>query len=104
MDDYIYSNNRRLTQHDRRQIVDCLLSHKLSNYGYDWKTFKSMSTKRSQLRKILRFADVEKLNWKNIDLSRFHFRHETLEGYIVCQSANEEITRLMECLVSKKKN
>jgi len=98
-----YSNHTQLSQDQKRQIVDYLINHRLSNYGYNWKVFRSMSAQRSRLRATLRLADIDKLNWSNLSLNRFQFEDGEV-WYIVGQSANEEITHLMECLVSKKKN
>ena len=98
-----YSNHTELSQDQKRQIVDCLINHRLSNYGYNWKVFRSMSAQRSRLRNILRPADINKLNWDNLSLSRFQFEDGEVY-YIVGQSSNEEITHRMQQLISKNKN
>lgn len=104
-------NDNELPQAQKQQIVDYLIADRMSNYGYDWKTFKKMSAQRSRLRAMLRLADINKenhqspfgLNWKNLDLGRFHFKNGEVT-YIVGQSSNEEITCRMQELVSKNKN
>jgi len=99
-----YSNHTELSQDQKRQIVDYLIEQRMSNYGYEWKVFRSMSAQRSKLRNILRLVDINKLSWDNILLHRFYFRDGQLMDYIVGQSSNEEITRIMKALVSKTKN
>jgi hypothetical protein len=98
-----YSNHTELSQDQKQQIVDCLINHRLSNYGYNWKVFRSMSAQRSRLRATLRLADIDKLNWSNLSLNRFQFEDGEV-WYIVGQSANEEITHRMQQLVSKTKS
>jgi hypothetical protein len=99
MKDPFYSNHEDLTLEQKQQIVDYLIADRLSNYGYDEKTFKRMSSHRSQLRKMLRLADINKLDWLETDLSRFYFRDGILVGYVIAQSSNEEITRKMRALL-----
>jgi hypothetical protein len=87
-------------------LVKDLLSEKCSNYGYDYKDFKRISSQRSKARKnFLDFA-----TW-NIATLTERVRHEnriqqsTSDGslyYVVGQSANEEITNLMRRLVNPK--
>lgn len=98
-----YKNHNDLTQAQKQQIVDYLIADRMSNYGYDWKTFQKMSAQRSKLRKILRLADINKLNCDNLSLNRFQFKDGEVD-YIVGQSSNEEITHRMQQLVSKNKN
>jgi hypothetical protein len=100
MKDQFYSNHGDLTLAQKQQIVAYLIADRMSNYGYDWKTFKRMSSHRSQLRAMLRLADINKLDWLEADISRFHFRDGTLVDYVVAQSCNEEITRKMRALLA----
>jgi len=39
MKDQFYSNHGDLTLAQKQQIVDYLIADRMSNYGYDWKTF-----------------------------------------------------------------
>lgn len=86
-------------------FVKELLNSKCSNYGYDYKDFKRISSQRSKARKeFLNFA-----SWNMstlIERVQIESRVQTgINGelhYIVGQSANEEITNLMRRLVNPK--
>jgi hypothetical protein len=101
---HFYTNHKELSQDKKQQIVDYLLAGRLSNSGYDWNVFKSMSAQRSRLRAILRLADINKLNWRKLSLEDFEFKDGTLCRYIIFWSFNEDITWRMQELVSKNKN
>ncbi len=99
-----YSDHNDLTQAQKQQIVDCLLDYPMPDYGYDWTKSQKMSARRSKLRKILQFADINKLNWENLYLEEFHFKDGEV-NYNVGQSGSEDIIAWrMQQLVSKTRN
>lgn len=113
---YIYVNHKNLTQEQKQHIIDLLLAHRMYDctrnhedpWGRDidddeWKPFKQLSKQRSQLRRILRLADLNKLCWDNLNLNRFGFNNGEVR-YLGIQCENEEITCRMQELVSVKKN
>ena len=103
-----YKDHTELSQAQKQQIVDCLLADRMNGYEfgvryYGFDHFKKMSAQRSRLRKRLRFAEINNLNWKNLYLHHFHFENGEVEC-VVDLSPNQEITRYMQQLLSKTKN
>jgi hypothetical protein len=110
---YIYLNHRDLTQEQKQQIINLLLAHRMYDCARnhedrdidndEWKPFKQLSEQRSQLRRILRFAGLNKLCWDKLNLNLFGFNNSKVR-YLSIQCENKEITSRMQELVSVKKN
>ena len=113
---YIYLNHKDLTQEQKQKIIDLLLAHRMydcaRNHADLWgrdiendegQPFKQLSEQRSRLRRILRLADLNKLQWDNLNLYRFGFNKDKVH-YLSIQCENEEITSRMQELVSTKKS
>ena len=47
----------------KQQIVEFLLEERLSNYGYYFVDWQRLQRHRSKAKAILKFADINKLNW-----------------------------------------
>lgn len=83
----------------RMQALDFLLSERLENYGYDYKSWNRLKNKRYRVKALLKVADNRLLHWKDlsdrleVNLDDYSIR------YIVGQSNNEEITNLMSTLI-----
>ncbi len=108
MDIQFYKDHTELSQAQKQQIVDCLLADRMNGYEfgvryYGFDHFKKMSAQRSRLRKRLRLADINNLNWENLSLNRFHFENGEVEC-VIDLSPNQEIIRYMQQLLSKNKN
>lgn len=100
-----YNDHTELSQAQKQQIVDYLIANRMSNYGLPWREFKKMSAQRSRLRTMLRLADINKLNWENLPFSSFQFSEGEVY-YIISKisKVKEEMTRLIQQLLSKNKN
>lgn len=86
----------------KQQILNFLLRERLSNYGYLYPSWKRIQRQRGKAKAILRLADIEKLKWVKLG-NGFQINSETNEiRYIVCQSRNEELTRVMRRLIGLK--
>jgi hypothetical protein len=109
------TNLNNVTNTQIASFVKSLLLQKCSNYGYDYKDFKRISSQRSKERKallnqvnshgfesikanLIQESRVQLLNTKIVDGNRIPTFEMALH-YIVGQSQNEEITNLMRRLV-----
>ena len=76
-----------------------LLSERLENYGYDYKSWNRLKNQRYRAKAILKVADTRLLHWGNTS-HRFEVNFDDFSiRYNVCQSSNEEITNLMRTLI-----
>ena len=98
-----YSNPTQLTQDQKRQIVDYLISYKMINSGKDHKIFKNMSAEKNRLSHYLRRTDIHKLNWDNFNPASFYFndRDGKLKNYFTTNCLHESIIRRMRSLLSE---
>ena len=99
--DCYLSNN--ITKDDWRSIrmnaFSFLLSERLENYGYDYKSWNRLKNQRYRAKAILKVADTRLLHWGNAS-HRFEVNFDDFSiRYNVCQSSNEEITNLMRVLI-----
>ena len=99
--DCYLSNN--ITKDDWRSIrmnaFSFLLSERLENYGYDYKSWNRLKNQRYRAKAILKVADTRLLHWENAS-HRFEVNFNDFSiRYNVCQSSNEEITNLMRTLI-----
>ena len=90
---------KNFTSQEVAQILNWILSQKLSNYGYDWKTFRRLSNHASRLRrKIREFYDSliisEKVKAGNFMNGRLAIENGQVT-YTVGQSFNEEYINLI---------
>jgi hypothetical protein len=109
------TNLNNVTNSEIASFVKSLLLERCSNYGYDYRDFKRISSQRSKARKAL-LNQVNSFGFESIKAnlvqeSRIQFmRFKVIDGsniptydrgihYIVGQSQNEEITNLMIRLV-----
>lgn len=90
-------------------MADYAIASRLSNYGYDYKTFKAMSQKKSRLNRLAKTMRV--YNSKNFSTeyhgiySRFYFPKDSNKiTYCTGQSQNEEMLTVLECLTGTYKN
>lgn len=86
-------------------FVKSLLTSRTSNYGYDYRDFKRISSQRSKARKELEYffyynpaTVLERLSQE----SRVQLDASDKLSYVAGQSGNEEITNLMRRLVNPK--
>jgi hypothetical protein len=83
----------------RMQAFSFLLTERLENYGYDYKSWNRLKNQRYRAKATLKVANTRLLHWKDlshrlkVNLDDFSIR------YIVGQSNNEEITNLMRTLI-----
>jgi hypothetical protein len=98
-----YSNPTQLTQDQKRQIVDYLISYKMINSGEDHKIFKNMSAEKNRLSHYLRSTDIHKLNWDNFNPANFYFNDHDgkLESHFATDCPHESIIRRMRSLLSE---
>jgi hypothetical protein len=102
-------------------FVKKLVSEKCSNYGYDYKDFKRVSSQRSKARQefmhfatynmgtlIERISSEPRIQLEDVQVTRISesgLKIVSIEPrlvYVVGQSQNEEITNLMRRLVNPK--
>jgi hypothetical protein len=98
-----YSNPTHLTQDQKHQIVDYLISYKMINSGDDQKIFKNMSAEKNRLSHYLRRTNIYKLNWDNFNLGSFYFNDSDgkLESHFTTNCLHESIIRRMRSLLSE---
>ena len=108
------SSNEHVSNEMVAAFVKELLGQRCSNYGYDYKDFRRISSQRSRARKALvKFVNENGLKavFQIIrDIDRVSLadtlvlenekmpRIEKRISYITCQSQNEEITNLMRTI------
>jgi len=99
--DCYLSNN--ITKDDWRTIrmnaYRFLLTERLENYGYDFKSWNRLKNQRYRAKALLKVANTALLHWKDAS-HRFEVNFDDFSiRYNVCQSSNEEITNLMRTLI-----
>lgn len=89
-------------------FVKSLLNDRCSNYGYDYRDFKRVSSQRSKARKELEYffyynpATVLERIEQESRIQLESVNGESRLSYNVGQSGNEEVTNLMRRLVNPK--
>ena len=102
-------------------FIKKLVSERCSNYGYDYKDFRRISSQRSKARKefirfatynmgtvIERISSESRIQLENVKVTRLSENGSKIVSieprlvYVVGQSQNEEITNLMRRLVNPK--
>lgn len=85
-------------------VLAWLLSHRLSNYGYDTRSWRRLQAQRSrakrELRTVLQTRSVRDLAWNSAPLARRIQWEPGVPRYVTGQSQNEELTNLMRQLVN----
>lgn len=94
----------------KQLILNYLIHYRMSgSCNYIYKQFNSMAVKYARYRRILRFADINKLNWQTLEHNTRWLFINSEEGdrqveYIVGQSQNEEMLYTVEGLLEKPYN
>ena len=89
-------------------IREWLLSQRLENYGYDYKDFQQLQSRKAYLIKKLKknYKILSNKEFYGIFRRLYHYKkdNKTYIGYIVGQSFNEELITLLECFTDSLKD
>src|SRR5688500_2121013 len=105
----------KLSKEDKLAILDYLMRHRLSNYGYEVKDWRRITSQRQRVKRAIRRL-LDKCHAKGVPPTlldyvlehKFHWHtlpsritvHAGVADYVVGQSANEEITNIMRRLLN----
>ena len=98
---------KNFSKKEAQLIVDWFLNQRLSNYGYNFKTFQRLSSMASSLRQRMRFFrnEVERFlmsNQNEIMGGRLYVdKTDKKVRYVVGQSFNEEYINMMMIILEK---